>query len=43
MRDPRALTDSEVDKLRRVCAAANMAVYSSSLGNLADKDLVRLV
>jgi alpha-ketoglutarate-dependent taurine dioxygenase len=43
VRDPRALTDSEVDKLRRVCAAANMAVYSSSLGSLADKDIVRRI
>jgi len=43
VRDPRALTDSEVDKLRRVCAAANMAVYSSSLDSLADKDLVRRI
>jgi alpha-ketoglutarate-dependent taurine dioxygenase len=43
VRDPRALTDSEVDKLRRVCTAANMAVYSSSLGSLADKDIVRRI
>ncbi|MCG6952023.1 MAG: TauD/TfdA family dioxygenase [Betaproteobacteria bacterium] len=43
VRDPRALTDSEVDKLRRVCATANMAVYSSSLGSLADKDIVRRI
>ena len=43
VRDPRALTDSEVDKLRRVCAAANMAVYSSSLRSLADKDIVRRI
>jgi len=43
VRDPRALTDSEVAELRRVCAAANMAVYSSPLGNLADKSIVRQV
>jgi len=43
VRDPRALTDREADKLRRVCAAANMAVYSSPLGSLADKDIVRRV
>jgi hypothetical protein len=41
VRDPRNLTDSEVAKLRQVCALANMAVYSSPLGGLADKDLVR--
>jgi alpha-ketoglutarate-dependent taurine dioxygenase len=43
VRDPRHLTDSEADKLRRVCAAANMAVYASPLADLADKDLVRRV
>jgi alpha-ketoglutarate-dependent taurine dioxygenase len=43
VRDPRNLTDAEVAKLRQVCAAANMAVYSSPLANLADKDLVRRV
>jgi alpha-ketoglutarate-dependent taurine dioxygenase len=39
VRDPRELTASEADKLRRVLAAANMAVYSSPLANVADKDL----
>jgi alpha-ketoglutarate-dependent taurine dioxygenase len=43
VRDPRNLSDSEAGKLRRVCAAANMAVYSSPLADLADKDLVRRV
>jgi alpha-ketoglutarate-dependent taurine dioxygenase len=43
VRDPRHLMDSEADKLRRVCAAANMAVYASPLADLADKDLVRRV
>jgi alpha-ketoglutarate-dependent taurine dioxygenase len=43
VRDPRRLTDSEADKLRRVCAAANMAIYASPLGDLADKDIVRRV
>lgn len=41
VRDPRNLTDSEADQLRRVCAAANMAVYASPPGSLADKDVVR--
>jgi hypothetical protein len=41
VRDPRNLSDSEVAELRRVCAAANMAVYSSPLACVADKDLVR--
>ena len=43
VRDPRSLTDNEVGKLRQVCAVANMAVYSSPLDELADKDLVRRV
>ena len=41
--DPRNLTDAEAGKLRQVCAVANMAVYSSPLGELACKDLVRRV
>jgi hypothetical protein len=41
VRDPRNLTDPEAEELRRVCARANMAVYSSPPGGLADKDLVR--
>jgi alpha-ketoglutarate-dependent taurine dioxygenase len=43
VRDPCELTDREVEKLRQVCAAANMAVYASPLADLADKDLVRRV
>jgi alpha-ketoglutarate-dependent taurine dioxygenase len=43
VRDPRNLADSEVEKLRQLCAAANMAVYSSPLADPADKDLVRRV
>jgi len=43
VRDPRKLTDSEADKLRRVCAAANMAIYASPLADLGDKDIVRRV
>jgi alpha-ketoglutarate-dependent taurine dioxygenase len=43
VRDPRELTDREAEKLRQVCAAANMAVYSSRLAGLADKDLARRV
>jgi len=41
VRDPRRLSASEADKLRRVCAVANMAVYASPLGSLSDKDIVR--
>jgi alpha-ketoglutarate-dependent taurine dioxygenase len=41
VRDPRALSDSEAAQLRRVCAAANMAVYASPLAGVADKDIPR--
>jgi len=41
VRDPRELSDSEAAEIRRVCAAANMAVYASPLADLADKDLAR--
>jgi alpha-ketoglutarate-dependent taurine dioxygenase len=43
VRDPRALTDSEVAELRRVCAAANMAVYASPLADAADRAIVQRV
>ena len=43
VRDPRALSDSEAAQIRRVCAAANMAVYSSPLAGVEDKDIVRRV
>jgi len=41
VRDPRELSDSEAGEIRRVCAVANMAVYASPLGDLADKDIAR--
>jgi alpha-ketoglutarate-dependent taurine dioxygenase len=41
VRDPRSLSDSEAAEIRRVCAAANMAVYSSPLAGVADKDIAR--
>jgi alpha-ketoglutarate-dependent taurine dioxygenase len=41
VRDPRALRDSEAAQIRRVCAAANMAVYASPLAGVADKDIVQ--
>lgn len=41
LRDPRHPTDSEARELRRLCAVANMAVYSSPHAGLADKDLPR--
>jgi len=39
--DPRALSASEAAQIRRVCAVANMAVYSSPLAGVADKDIVQ--
>jgi alpha-ketoglutarate-dependent taurine dioxygenase len=41
VRDPRDLSDSEAAEIRRVCRAANMAVYASPLACLADKDIAR--
>ena len=41
VRDPRSLSDSEAAEIRRVCAAANMAVYASPLAGVADKDIPR--
>jgi len=41
VRDPRTLRDAEVAEIRRVCGAANMAVYASPLAGVADKDLAR--
>jgi len=43
VRDPRKLSDSEADELRRVIGIANMAVYASPLADGADKDIVRRV
>ncbi len=39
--DPCKLRASEVDKLRRVCRIANMAIYASPLAGVADKNLPR--
>jgi len=41
VRDPRALSDCEAAQIQRVCAAANMALYASSLAGVADKDIPR--
>jgi hypothetical protein len=41
VRDPRNLSESEVEELQRVCGAANMAVYASPLAGVADKDIPR--
>jgi alpha-ketoglutarate-dependent taurine dioxygenase len=41
VRDPRALSEAEAAQIRRVCAAANMAVYASPLAGVADKDIVQ--
>jgi hypothetical protein len=41
VRDPRQLSDGEVAEIRRVCATANMAVYSSPLNGMADKEIAR--
>ncbi len=41
VRDPRNLSDSELEEIRRVCGAANMAVYASPLSGMADKDIPR--
>jgi alpha-ketoglutarate-dependent taurine dioxygenase len=43
VRDPRSLRDSEAAEIRRLCAAANMAVYASPLAGVADKDIARRV
>lgn len=41
VRDPRNLTDREVEKIRRICSAANMAVYASALADEVDKEIPR--
>jgi len=41
VRDPRQLRESEAAEIRRVCGIANMAVYSSPLAGVADKDIAR--
>lgn len=40
VRDPRAPTAAELDQLKAVCGRANMAIYRSALGTLADKAIV---
>ena len=39
VRDPRKLTPGEAEEIRRICGVANMAVYASPLGGVADKDI----
>jgi len=41
VRDPRVLSESEVEEIQRVCVAANMVVYASPLASEADKDIPR--
>lgn len=41
VRDPRNLSDSEVEEIQRVCGVANMAVYASPLSGVAAKDIPR--
>jgi hypothetical protein len=41
VRDPRNLSAGEAAEIRRLCAAANMAVYASPLAGAADKDIPR--
>jgi alpha-ketoglutarate-dependent taurine dioxygenase len=41
VRDPRDLSAGEAAQIRRLCAAANMAVYASPLAGAADKDIPR--
>ena len=41
VRDPRNLSESEVEEIQRVCGAANMAIYASPLAGVADKDIPR--
>jgi len=41
VRDPRNLSESEVEEIQRVCGAANMAIYASPLAGVAGKDIPR--
>jgi len=41
VRDPRNPSESEAEEIRRVCSAANMAVYASPLAGVADKEIPR--
>jgi len=39
--DPRAITDTEMHDMLRVCAKTNMVIYASSVGGTVDKAIVR--
>lgn len=41
VKDPRALSDTEMQRLLQVCRKTNMAIYASQLGELADKLIPR--
>ena len=41
VKDPRALSDTEMQRLLQVCRKTNMAIYASRLGELADKLIPR--
>ncbi len=41
VRDPRNLSEAEAGELRRLCGIANMAIYSSPLAGVADKEIPR--
>ena len=41
VRDPCNLDVREIEKIQRVCAAANMAIYASPLAGVAEKDIPR--
>ncbi|TAM47963.1 MAG: taurine catabolism dioxygenase TauD [Gammaproteobacteria bacterium] len=43
VQDPRALTLAEADRILSVCRKANMVIYRSHLGALADKSIPRLL
>ncbi len=43
VQDPRALTPAEADRILGVCRKANMVIYRSRLGALADKTIPRLL
>jgi hypothetical protein len=43
VRDPRALSATELEAIWSRCRANNMAIYASGLGGIEDKDIPRLV
>ncbi len=43
VQDPRALTPVEAERILAVCRKANMVIYRSQLGALADKSIPRLL